>query len=395
MNVLWENYWRLIENLPDIYERKCYSSLLNGNVFEGIVGQRGVGKTTFLLYYLRQHFANSKQALYFSADHAYFSDHRLLDVVDQFYREHDGKFLCIDEIHRYPDWSRELKNIYDSYPGVRVVFSGSSSIDLVKSKFDLSRRALLRKFWGFSFREYLEVVTGKKFSAYSLAEIVDGHFEIERMISEVPRLFGHFKDYLQWGYYPFFRDFQNRSDSLKALVEVIDKSIYQDIASFYQMKTDSLLAIRKLLYFLAMMKPGELNVNRLANSLDKDNKTVNQYLQILYEVGLIRQLSSDRFGHAFLRRPEKVYIGNTSLLYALGEALGKPVEIGTIREIFALGSLEQAGYRVFYTDKGDFVCDEMTFEVGGKNKDLGQIKDVDRGFLLMDDVLVGGKRVIP
>jgi len=394
MNILWETYDRLIKDLIPVYERLDYGNYVMDERLTGIVGQRGVGKTTYLLHYLKTNFPEGRQALYVSADHAWFTQNSLLDLVDRFYKDYDGKFLCIDEIHRYPNWNQELKNIYDSYPGLRLLFSGSSSIDLVKGHYDLSRRALLYPMYGFSFREYLEKNLQIRLAKYEFEELIADHLVIESKLN-VDKLLGHFKQYLKTGYYPFSEKFTSDQRFYKSLQSIIDKIIYQDIASFYKLNTDSLLSVRKLLFYLATTNPGEVNVNRLSSSLGRDNKTVGQYLQILYETGLIRKLNTGQPGHALVRKPKKIYLENANLLYCLANQLGMAVEVGTVREIFAIGSLQQVGKAVFYSRQGDFICEGVTFEVGGKSKSKRQIKGVDDGLLLKDDILTGDKHALP
>jgi len=226
MDILIETYHRLLSEIIPSYHRKFYDDFKMDNRLVGIVGARGVGKTTFLLNYLREHYANSDQALYVSADNLYFVEHSLLELVDQFVKNYDGKFLCIDEIHRYKNWNQELKNIYDSYPKLSVIFSGSSSIDLIKGKYDLSRRAILKTMFGFSFREFLEIKEKKTYPVLTLADLRSKAGFYAQKIGKTPKLLGYLKQYLQGGYYPIFLELGSDEAFNMSLRGIIDKIIY-------------------------------------------------------------------------------------------------------------------------------------------------------------------------
>src|SRR3989339_420077 len=204
MDTLIETYHRLLAEMTPSYRRKFYDDFVMDNRLVGIIGARGVGKTTFLINYLREHYSRSSQFLYISADNLYFVEHTLLEAADRFVKDFDGQLLCIDEIHRYKNWNQELKNIYDSYPKLSVIFSGSSSIDLVKGQYDLSRRAILKAMYGFSFREFLEIKEQTQYPVLSLDDIRDKTSLYTRKFSRTPKLLGYLKEYLKEGYYPTF-----------------------------------------------------------------------------------------------------------------------------------------------------------------------------------------------
>lgn len=389
METLIEIYQRLLAELVPSYRRKFYDDFVMDNRLVGIVGARGVGKTTFLINYLREHYQNSNQALYVSADNLYFVEHTLLEVVDQFIKDFDGKLLCIDEIHRYKNWDQELKNIYDSYPKLSVIFSGSSSIDLIKGKYDLSRRAILKTMFGFSFREFLEIQEKKSYPVLSLDDLRHNSSLHAQKLAKTPKLLGYLKQYFREGYYPTFLEMGSYEAYNKSLRGIADKIIYQDVSSFYSLNTSNLETLKKIIYFFATSQPGSVNINRLAGSLKKDFTTIAEYVQILRDTGLLRFLLQNKQGHALVRDAEKIYLDNPNLLYALNEEVGKEPLVGLVRELFVISNLQNANYHVFFSKEADIECDGSLFEIGGKSK------TGEKGYLVKDDILVGDQKTIP
>jgi len=396
MENLIQDYRRLINKLQPVYERKIYKQLESSHRILGIVGSRGIGKTTYILYYLKKNYANNSQALYVSADDFYFAENNLVDLAEKFVDLYDGRVLCIDEIHKYPNWSRELKNIYDKHRNLKIIFSGSFSIDLIKEKYDLSRRAVLQHLPGLSFREFLEMKLGKKYPALTLSQITKSRVKGKaELIAKTPRILGLFREYLKIGYYPLFREFGNQRDMYEALEGVIDKIIHMDIASYYSLKTSTLPVFKKILYFVYTSAPSSININKIAKSLSKDHSDIANYLEIMKDVGLLRFLLIDKTGHALIRNAEKIYLNNTNLAYALEKAIGKKINKGQLRELFFITSLENAGLKPFYSKKGDVKCDNYIFEIGGANKDLSQIKNQKNAFIVSDNILFHDIKKIP
>lgn len=395
MENLIRDYRRLLTQIGSVYERNIYKQLESDHRILGIVGGRGAGKTTYILQYLKKNYADSPQALYVSADDLYFAENNLVDLAERFVDLYDGRLLCIDEIHKYPHWSRELKNIYDKHKKLKIIFSGSSSIDLIKEKYDLSRRAVLRHLPGLSFREFLEMKLGKSYPVLTMDEIVKKRIASIDTITKTPRLLGLFQEYLRVGYYPLFREFKNERDMHEALTGVIDKIIHMDIASYYSLKTFTLPVFKKILYFIHTASPSEININRIAKSLGKDHTDVANYLEMMRETELLRFLLIDKSGHALIRNAEKVYLGNTNLAYALEQAIGKKANKGQLRELFFIASIENAGLKSFYSKIGDVKCGDYTFEIGGAGKDASQIKNQKNAFIAADDILYGDIKKIP
>jgi len=363
--------------------------------FVGVVGARGVGKTTFLLQYLRKQYGENEKGLYVSGDNLYFTEHTLVETADQFVKLYGGELLCIDVIHKYKNWNQELKNIYDSYPNLKVLFSGSSSIDLIKGKYDLSRRVILHQMYGFSFREFLEIQTGKMYPTVNLEDILDSSKHIDTKIGKIEKLLGYLHEYWQKGYYPTSQAIPVYEAFRDTLIGIIDKTIFEDVSTFYALKTENLDTLKKIIYFFATSLPGSVSINKLANSLGKDHTTITEYVQILRDTGLLRFLLIDKYGHALVRNAEKIYLDNTNLLYAINNQIGKETHLGSVRELFVVSSLENAGYMVLYSKAGDILCEGNIFEIGGANKTATQIKNTDKAHTVKDDLLYASARTIP
>jgi len=395
MQILIETHNRLLKSLDSVCQRKFFSDFKMTGRIVGIVGARGVGKTTFLLNYLKEKYKNSDKGLYVSADNLYFSENSLLGLADQFYKEYNGELLCIDEIHKYKNWNQELKNIYDSYPKMKIIFSGSSCLDLTKSGYDLSRRVILKNMSGFSFREFLEVKLKKPFPVLKLKDIINKGGQISKELSEEPKLTGYLKEYYRQGYYPIFIELGGYDDYKDALLGILNKTVFEDIGGFYSLKTENLDIFRKIVYFFATSEPGSLNVNKLAKSLKKDYTTIANYIEMLRESGLLRFLLNNKQGHALVRNAEKIYLDNTNLVYAVNKTIGKTASIGLIRELFVISHLENAGCKVFFSKQGDIECAGWTFEIGGASKDKRQIKNIKKSYLIKDDILISAGQNIP
>jgi predicted AAA+ superfamily ATPase len=394
MDFLWQTYHRLIAELRITQHRFLYDQLTLEHRLIGIVGPRGVGKTTLLLQYIKENLYQEQNAFYFSADNMYFNNTTLLACVNELYQSRHIRYIFIDEIHKYANWNQELKNIYDSFPDVHIIFSGSSSIDLVAGSYDLSRRAKLLQLPGLSFREYLNFSTEQQWPTVSLEDLLIQHQAIAQDVSQQKQLMEQFNEYLSFGYYPMV--FENANDLYDALGNVIEKTIYEDIANFYTLKTNNLAHFKRILNFLASIPPGNINTNNLATNLQIDNKTAENYLDILKRTGMIKMLYPKAHGRQVLTKPAKVYLDNTTLHQAINTFLSEPVEIGTLRELAFMQFLCGAKHTIFYPKLGDFQIEDMIFEVGGKNKIWAQLQEIEgRKFLVKDQLLIGYDNVIP
>lgn len=390
-----ETQYILLKNTDLSFKRFLYNEIDFNQRLMGIIGPRGVGKTTLILQYLKEKYYKNEDALYFLADNVLFKKGDLLNLAREFYLKHGGRLICIDEIHRYENWNQELKNIYDTLPDLKIIFSGSSSLNLIKGKYDLSRRGVIYNLGGFSFREYLSFEKNINIEKFSLDDLIKNYQKISIDLMEIKNVLKHFNEYLSVGYYPFFKETGNRQLYFQQINNIIDKIIYEDITSSYSLKTQNLIVFKQILSFLATISPGEISINKLANNLGKNHATISEYLNILEEASLIRFLSNDKAGHSLARYAKKVFLDNTNLMQAIDNNLGKAVETGTARELFALNQLQNAGYVPTYTSQGDLFVNGCVFEIGGKNKSDQQIKNVKNSYLALDDIIIADKNKIP
>lgn len=346
-----------------------------------IVGSRGVGKTTMLLQHIKLHLP-VERTLYVSADDLYFSDHSLYDLARHFHQM-GGLHLFIDEIHKYANWSQELKNIYDAIPQLQVVFTGSSILDFYHGTSDLSRRVLTFTLNGMSFREYVAMKKGIQIPVHSLEEVLQHKVNTNGL--EYP--LAAFRDYLQHGYYPF-------GDSAGfdiRLLNVVNRVIETDIPIYANLNISSIAKLKRLLKVLAASVPFKPNVSKLANILEVSRETLNDYLEYMTRANLLNALHDATQGIRGLGKVEKIYLENTNLSYALTH---QP-EIGNIRETFFLNQL-QIGYQVQAAPKSDFLIDgTYTFELGGKSKGKKQIANTANAYVVKDDIEYGTLNVVP
>lgn len=392
---LWQTFHRLILELDITSYRYLYDKISLSDRLTGIIGPRGVGKTTMLLQLIKNKLYDTGEAFYFSADNTYFNEVTILEFVDDLYQNKGIRFVFIDEIHRYTNWNQELKNIYDSYPNLKVIFSGSSSIDLIHGSYDLSRRARLIHMPGLSFREYLNLTTGNDFPSVSFSELIENHSKLSAELSQIPTILKHFEDYKNLGYYPFI--LQDRDALYEAIANIIDKTVNEDIANFYQLKTTSLNHFKRIINFLASIPPGKVNPNNIAKHLSIDYKTVENYLNILHKTGMVKMLYPAAHGNQILTKASKIYLDNATLLSAVNTLLSSNLDIGTQRELTFLQSIDGAGIQAFYPEKGDFIVEDITFEVGGKNKTMQQLSNTkkDKRILVKDNIVAGFKDTMP
>lgn len=384
---------RLIEDTDTRHYRFLYEKLNLKSRLSGLIGPRGVGKTTLLLQYLKNHPDLLPTSFYFSADHIYFSQISLYQFVEDLYLTAGIKNFFIDEIHKYGNWAQELKNLYDGFPAIKIIFSGSSSLDLVKGSHDLSRRTVLNRLPGMSFREYLNFNHNMTIPVISYQQLIESTHDLNTTISRIDRIKGCFSDYLRQGYYPFsIEDPQNYNEKL---LRIIDKTIHEDIANFYKLKTENLYLFKKILVFLASIPPGKINTHNIAKNLATNDHTITNYLTILKETGLAHLIYALGSGNVALRKPEKIFLDNTNLQYALSKDFGKDIEIGTIRELLFIQMLLGAGINVYFSQRGDYSVEGTVFEIGGPNKTRKQIKSNAKAILVKDDLTSLSKKVIP
>lgn len=355
----------------------------------GIVGARGTGKTTLMLLHANDNFADKSKVVYLSMDNLWFTNHTLLDFAEQFSR-FGGTHILIDEVHRYPNWAIELKNIYDSYPELHIVFSGSSMLEIYNANADLSRRAVVFELHGLSFREYLLFEGITDIPTVSLEDIFENHINIASDIISKHKIALYFRNYINSGFYPIYKE-GLRNYSMK-LQNVVNTIIDKDIPAIEKIDFAGMYALKKMLMMLSTLVPYTPNIEKLSTDMQLNRATTLKYLSYLTKAGLINSLMSSNKGTSILTKPEKILLNNTNLLFALSTV--KP-EDGNVRETFMVNQLK-VKYKVTTCQKGDFLIEnKYIVEVGGKNKKFNQIKDIPDSFIVSDSIDIGWGNKIP
>ena len=355
-----------------------------------IRGSRGTGKTTLMLQHIKKAFAGDLgKVVYVSLDNLYFADNSLIDFVDSFVKR-GGEYLFLDEVHKYPDWSRVIKNIYDDYPELHVAFTGSSLLEILNARSDLSRRALVYNLQGLSFREYLKLVADADFPILTLDEILSDNEKLSAEIVSKIKPFMYFDGYLKNGYYPYF--WEGIDDYYSRLNETVNMVLEIELPLLRKIDVSYLVKIKKLLTVIGKSAPFIPNVSELSSHIQISRQTLLQYLQYLEESKLIYQVFKESRGLGTLEKPDKIFLENTNLMFLLGKT---ETNIGNVRETFAFNQLSY-NHEVLFSEQSDFFIDKKyTFEVGGKNKKRKQIKDVSDSYILADDIEFGTERRIP
>ena len=381
MQTLFEYSNRLISNVDKKFTRYLYNTIHWENKLIGIVGPRGVGKTTLVLQYIKNNL-DVRHTLYVSAEDFYFAKHRLSDLASDFVKW-GGKYLFIDEIHKYPDWSNELKLIYDYHNHLKVVFTGSSVLDLKKGSADLSRRAVLYNLQGLSFREYLMLFHQIEVPVFNLNEILNHQVKVPQMAHPLPL----FADYLKRGYYPFALE----PDFDLKLLQVVHQTLESDIPVYAGMNVSKGRQLKQLMAIIAESVPFKPNMTKISEILAISRNNIADYLLYMEEAGMLAQLRDDTKGIRGLGKINKVYLDNTNLVYILA---GENANKGNIRETFFLNQC-RVHHQVVSSNLADFKMEDKDFEIGGKNKGLKQIKTAENGFLVKDDIETGFFNTIP
>ncbi len=370
--------------------RYLYKEIDWNDTLIGIKGPKGCGKSTLLLQHIKETFKGKEleKVLYVSLDNLWFSSHDIIDVVDYHYT-HGGTHLFIDEIHYYKHWQTLLKNISDDFPGLHVVYTGSSMLQLESSEGDLSRRLTMYEMRGLSLREFLAYDGVLQISSVTLDELLENHVGIAMEVCAKTKVLEHFKKYLQIGYYPFYKTVHH--GYYQRLQSVANQVIEVDYPNVEDITMPTIRKTKKLLMILAERVPQLPKMNELYKELETDRNQGLKMLYALQRAGLLQLLSDDAKRLDNLSRPDKIYISNPTMMYALTPK----VDIGTLRETFFINQLSQ-GHDLRYPKAGDFLVDKrFLFEVGGKGKKFDQIKDIPGSFLAVDDTEVGYGNRIP
>ncbi len=369
------------------YKRYFHTVVDFSDKMVGILGSRGAGKTTFILQYLASLDLIANKKLYFSADSISLSNASLYDIADAFEKQ-GGKVLAIDEIHKYRNFEHELKEIYD-FLELKVIFSGSSALQLEHKKADLSRRAVLYRVKGLSFREFLEMKLDRSFEVYSLNEILVDHVAIAKEITATLKPFEYFKEYLKDGYFPYY--FENPKSYGIKLEETVNTVIESDLPVIFNIEAQNIQKLKQLIAMICSSKPYELNISKLSQKIGINRTTLYQYIHYLTMGNMLYSLKANTKGDSIFVKPSKLYLANPNLSFCYCQNN----EVGTIREQFFITMLNQK-HTLSYPQKGDFLVNATyTFEVGGKNKSFEQIKDVKESFIAADDMEIGFGNKIP
>lgn len=390
MEVLHEKFIQRLRYIPMGFIRSMMDKVNWNARLIGIKGARGIGKTTLLFQYIQLNLANElEHTLYASLDSFWFTTNSLSDLIATF-EKRGGKYLFLDEVHKYPNWAQELKNAYDEYPQLKIVFTGSSALEILNARADLSRRAVVYEMQGFSFREYLCVETGRSFDSYSLQELLTNHLPIAQQITTHIKPLQYFDSYLKFGYYPFYREQPELYDH--KLSEVIHMILEIELPQLRGIENAYIIKLKQLLVAIATSVPFIPNVSKLSEKIQINRTTLLAYLHYLDEIRLTNNLFRETKGISKLQKPLKIYLENTNLIYNLAP---KNANEGNLRETFFRN---QVGFvnSIQYTEKGDFLIDEMyTVEIGGKSKTHKQLKEISNSFVVADAIEIGYQNKIP
>jgi len=390
MQQLFSTFYQQLNRVSTNFTRYLYTEIHWSNRLIAIIGSRGTGKTTMLLQHIKLNFPlNSGEVLYASLDNLWFSTHSLLYLADEFAKQ-GGKALYLDEVHNYSGWSREIKNIYDSYPDMKVVFTGSSLLEVYKGGSDLSRRAITYHLYGMSFREFLEYEYGIKQKAFSIEELILNHSKIARSIAENIKPIVAFNEYLRFGYFPFYKE--DKEMYHIRLLATLNTIIEVDLPATEHIDYYSVVKIKKLFAVLASLVPFTPNVTQLSHDIETTRLSLLNYLYYLEKAQAIMLLRKDSFGIKQMAKPDKVYLGNTNYAFALG---GEQTNIGSVRESFFMNQMRVKNKVTFSKEVDFIVSDKYNIEIGGKNKTNKQLKGLENAFIVVDNIEIGFGNQIP
>ena len=380
----------LLKQVHSDWHRYLFSNLSDNERLIGIKGIRGTGKSTMLLQHLVNEEKKGTKGLYITMEHPYFYNNTLFDLAGRWY-SYGGRLLLIDEVHKYTNWSKELKLVYDGFRDMKVIFTSSSALDLYRGEADLSRRLSSVTLHGLSFREFLSLVHGIKIDKIPFQEILKDPRAASQIVLKQLQPLSYFKQYLREGYFPFIKDI-NPENLPKRLFQVINTVLESDLAYIQDFSLANVVKIKSLLGVIAESAPFEPNISKLAQKMQLGRQTVNIYLKHLQDAGILNLLFKSAKGISLLQKPGKIYFENSNFVLAMQH---QP-SVGTLRETFFMNQIRNAGHTITLAEKGDFLIDDKyTFEVGGKNKDLSQIKNLADAFLAVDEIEIGFGQKIP
>jgi hypothetical protein len=389
LNNLFELSSYKFQNLTIYYKRFLFNDIVKKDAkFSGIYGSRGVGKTTLMLQIAKELHYKVDEILYISCDHPILSDISLFELTQEFYK-YGGKCILIDEVHEAKNFEQELKSIYD-FLDIKVIFSGSSAIKLTNASF--TRRYAMYHLPILSFKEYLELSLGLELQSFLLEDILKEHTTIATDIIkklDKEKVLKHFEEYIKIGAYPFY--FENKQSYSQMLLDTISTILHTDLGSIYNLSGEKIVILKKLLTSICVSNPLELSIESLAKKVGTSKVTLYKYIEYLHKAELLRHVVYEGKRFKSLQKPDKLYLANTTLF----DILCLEPKIGTLRESFFASQLS-FNSSIYYVDQGDFLVDEKyTFEIGGKNKNFKQIKDVKESFVVADEIEIGFGNKLP
>ena len=388
MEKLFDKFFSKVDLVPSEFTRYLMNKIDWNDRLIGIKGARGTGKTTLLLQYAKGELPPDKRTLYVSLDDIYFSDNSLVGLADEFVRQ-GGEYLLLDEVHRYRHWSAEIKNIFDDHPKLRIIFTGSSIIQLNLARSDLSRRAVMYELAGLSYREFINLKTGLSFKPFAMDKLLPDHTQIARSVTRQIKPYKYFSEYLEAGYYPYF--LENPNTYHQKLAETIDLAMNTDLPPVFNISHQGIERLKQLLYVISESVPFQPNVLKLSERIGVTRNTLVLFFHYLDEMRIIKRLYSSAKGIGRLQKPEKILMHHPNLHYAIAP---ENAEKGSMRESFFVNQTDYTE-RIQYSHQGDFKIRNHIFEIGGKNKSRKQIKDIKEAYIVSDDIETGINNRIP
>jgi predicted AAA+ superfamily ATPase len=390
MQQLVSTFYQQLNRVSTDFKRYLFNEIHWQNRLIAIVGSRGAGKTTLLLQYIKLNYtSNYNEVLYASLDNLWFSTHSLVELADEFAKQ-GGKALFLDEVHNYQGWSREIKNIYDSHPEMKIVFTGSSMLEVYKGESDLSRRAITYHLYGLSFREFIEYEYGITSNVITVDEIITNHTKIALSFGENFKPLIAFNQYIRYGYFPYYKEDKELYHT--RLLGTLNTIIELDLPSMERIDYHSVLKIKKLFAILSSLVPFTPNISQLSHDIETTRISLLNYLQYLNKAEAIMLLSKESMGLKQMTKPDKVYLGNTNYAFALG---GEQTNIGSVRESFFMNQV-RVKHDVAFSEATDFVVSKKyNIEIGGKNKKKKQISNLENAFVVLDNIETGFGNKIP
>jgi len=387
-NLKFKSNKRILD-APTSFKRYLLKKINFKNRLIGISGARGVGKTTLVLQHLKINYPNIDDVLYLSMDDICFTHNTLTNLAEDFINE-GGKILALDEVHKYPTWSREIKNLYDFYPELKIIFTGSSMLEIYKSEADLTRRAVTYNLHELSLREYIELTNEIILPTISIKDIITSHVSISNEILHKIKAIKYFHQYLKYGNYPFI--IEGLEDYHEKLIKTIWQILENDLPSIVNIEFDTIIKLKKLLYLIGSSVPYTPNIKELSEKIGTSRNQILKYITLLEKAMLFFSIRPKSVAGGYLTKPEKIYLHNPNLLYSINQ---ESVEIGTVRETFFANQVSLKN-KVNHSKNGDFLVSGIyTFEIGGKNKTRKQIKDIPNSFVASDNIEIGNKNTIP